>query len=114
MIDLMEKVGVSFPQGADLERMIREAEAYPLGSRMNPVRTDPTAQHAYLRRLRCSNGSRLRFKRVFSAGIGPFGRIIDEYIVSCAGKTEKVYLDMYHRGHAEMRPIPGYAIQKPN
>lgn len=114
LVDLMGMAGVEFPKGADLERMIREAEAHPLGSRMNPVRTEPTAQHAYLKRLRCSNGSRPAFKRVFAAGLGPFGRTMDEYVLSCDGKTEKVYVDMYHRGYVESRPIPGYTIRKPN
>jgi hypothetical protein len=113
MQDLIESVGVTLPKSEDLARRVTEAERHPLGSRLNPVRTDPASgPDGYLRRLRCTDGKRPRFQRVFSAGMGPFGRIMDEYKLACAGTSESVYLDMYHRGHVEGRPIPGYSIRR--
>lgn len=114
-IDLVESAGVKLPKGEELARLVSDAERHPLGSRLNPVRTDPAGgQKEYLARLRCADARRPAFKRVFSAGIGPFGRIIDEYSLRCSDKTESVYLDMYHRGFVEARPIPGYSIRMPD
>jgi hypothetical protein len=106
--------GESQVRGSALDRRIAAAARYPLGSRENPVRAEmPPGQQAYLRRLRCSDGRRPEFSRIGNFGIGVYGNIIDGYRVSCGaagpGNVE-VYMDMYHRGYVEARPVPGFTI----
>ena len=112
----LERALAGRPQvsGSALNRRIAAAAAHPLGSRHNPVRVEmPAGQHAYLRRLRCSDGRAPAFERLGNLGIGVYGNIIDGYRVSCGdappGRVE-VHMDMYHRGHVEHRPVPGFTI----
>jgi|JI10StandDraft_1071094.scaffolds.fasta_scaffold12820_4 hypothetical protein len=105
--------GQSNLQGKELEEAIKQAEAHPLGSAKNPVRTTkPQGQHLYLSRLRCSDGNAPKFYRAGNVGVGPFGNIVDLYKVSC-GEAEPresdVYMDMYHGGFIESRAVPGFA-----
>jgi hypothetical protein len=106
--------GESQVSGRGLERRIEAASRHPLGSRENPVRAEmPPGQQAYLRRLRCSDGRPPQFSRIGNFGIGVYGNIVDGYRVSCgeaAPGTVQVYMDMYHRGHVENRPVPGFTI----
>lgn len=106
--------GESQIQGAELERLIAAAAAHPLGSRENPVRaTMPPGQHAYLRRLRCGNGNTPEFSRIGNFGAGVYGNIIDGYQVNCgtaAPGDVVIYMDMYHGGYVEDRPVPGFTI----
>lgn len=111
-VDLMEMMGIKVPEGDALERLVEAAAKHPLGSRDNPVRASGVrGQRAYLARLRCADGKRPRFKRAFSAGIGRFGRMMDIYNVNCGSDTRQVYLDLYHAGYVERRPIPGFTVR---
>lgn len=107
-------LGESQVSGGQLERRLAAAERHPLGSRDNPVRAEmPPGQRAYLARLRCSDGRAPAFERIGNMGIGVFGNIIDGYRVSCgdaAPGTVEVFMDMYHGGHVENRPVPGFTI----
>jgi hypothetical protein len=107
--------GESELQGEDLDEALDEASVHPLGSAENPVRAEmPQGQRAYLNRLRCSDGKRPKFSRLGSAGISPYGNIVDLYSVTCKKgepKESEVYLDMYHAGYVESRPIPGFTIK---
>ena len=115
--DALERMlaGESQIQGPELERRIAVAAAHPLGSMENPVRAAmPRGQRAYLQRLRCADGAAPTFGRIGNFGAGVYGNIIDGYRVRCAGGTPAetvVYMDMYHRGHVEERPVPGFTIQ---
>ena len=103
-------MGVKLPEGEALRTMIAEASRHELGSKENPVRAAGVAgQRSYLARLRCASGRPPLFQRTFSAGIGPFGRIMDAYSVSCGAERKEVFLDMYH-DHVENRAIPGFTI----
>ena len=106
--------GQSQMSGKRLDRAVAEAAKHPLGSKQNPVRASmPPGQHAYLRRLRCSDGRAPQFDRVGNYGLGVYGNIIDGYSVDCGsaapGKVE-IFMDMYHSGHVETRPVPGFTI----
>ena len=106
--------GESQVSGSALDRRIAAAERHPLGTRDNPVRVEmPAGQHAYLARLRCADGRAPTFSRIGNVGIGVYGNIVDAYRVNCGearpGQVE-VFMDMYHRGHVENRPVPGFAI----
>lgn len=114
MLRMMSQ-GQSRVSGADLVAAIEEASQYPLGSAKNPVRAQmPPGQRAYLARLRCSDGNAPSFFRVGNVGVGVYGNIVDDYTVTCeAGATPEkttVYMDMYHRGHVEKEPVPGFTI----
>lgn len=106
--------GQSAAQGRALERALEAAAAHPLGSRENPVRASmPVGQHAYLARLRCADGRAPQFERDGNLGPGVYGNIIDSYSVRCANSQPgeaTIIMDMYHRGHVEQRPVPGFAI----
>jgi hypothetical protein len=113
--DFMEMFGGrKAPAGKDLEKLIAEAQAHPLGSKENPVRADmPGGQRAYLNRLRCDDGARPTYNRVGSFGAGVYGRIIDGYEVLCkdsAPEKSMIFMDMYHPGHQEAGAVPGFTI----
>jgi hypothetical protein len=107
-------LGESQVSGRALERRLAEAERHPLGSRENPVRAQmPPGQRAYLSRLRCSDGRAPEYFRTGNLGPGVYGNIIDAYRVSCgdaAPGTVEIIMDMYHAGHVEERPVPGFTI----
>ena len=109
--------GESWLQGKELEAAIAKAEQHPLGSAENPVRTTmPQGQRLYLSRLRCSDGQAPKFYRQGNVGVGVFGNIVDLYIVTCEGgepRESKVYMDMYHGGFIETRPVPGFTSAVP-
>lgn len=109
--------GESAMQGKELAKKIAEAEAFPLGSKENPVRVlMPVGERAYLARLRCSDGAVPEFRREGSFGDGPYGNILDRYALTCGGgepKSVQVYMDMYHVGHMEDRAVPGFTMAAP-
>lgn len=109
--------GQSWLQGKDLEAAIAKADAHPLGSEANPVRvTAPQGQRAYLARQRCSDGKAPTFFRRGNVGEGPFGNIVDRYSVTCDGAQpaeSTIYMDMYHGGYMEARPLPGFTGSLP-
>lgn len=106
--------GQSMVEGDALDAKLAETAAYPLGSKENPVRAQgPAGQRAYLARLRCADTSRPDFYRGGSAGVSPYGNIVDVYIVTCKGgepAESSIFIDMYHRGHVETEAVPGYGI----
>jgi len=83
-----------------------------LGSLANPVLADmPPGQQAYLRRLRCADGSTPDFSRNGSVEIIHGRHVIDAFSVRCAGKAAQVvHIDMYHPGHVETTPPAGFTI----
>jgi hypothetical protein len=107
-------MGQSQMQGEALSAAIDRAGAHPLGSPENPVRVSmPAGQRAYLSRLRCADAQAPGFVRAGSVGVGPFGNIVDLYQVTCEGSQPaeaEVYMDMYHSGHVEDRPVTGFTI----
>lgn len=117
-ISLYDALGMKEPglRGAELDVAVRRANAFPLGSERNPVRTTGLAgQRRYLARLRCSDGSA---PSVRGRGIGspsPFGGVTDIYSVECKRGTPAraaIAMDLYHE-HVETRPVPGFAIIRP-
>lgn len=106
--------GQSAMDGEALDQALTNAAAYPLGSRENPVRASmPQGQRAYLARLRCSDVRAPDFAREGSVGVGPFGNIIDVYMVRCDGSDPaqtRIFMDMYHKGYAEARPVAGFGM----
>lgn len=107
--------GESWLQGKDLEKAIEQADKHVLGSKENPVRVaQPAGQRRYLSRLRCSDGRAPKFYRAGNVGDGPFGNIVDLYIVTCEGgepKESQIHMDMYHKGYDEQRIVPGFSNQ---
>ncbi|HKU93742.1 MAG TPA: hypothetical protein VJR58_00620 [Vineibacter sp.] len=88
--------------------------AQPLGSRGNPVRVyRPQGERDHLQRLVCTDGNAPAFRRIGSFGVGPYTTIIDGYDVDCGGTKSVVFMDMYHPGHSERRPVPGFTIRTP-
>lgn len=98
---------------------MKMVEKYPLGTIENPVRVAmPIGQRDYLARLICENGEQVSaFARDGSAGLGPYGSMLDAYTVICdtdKGAVEHtVYLDMYHADHQETRPAQGFKALRP-
>jgi hypothetical protein len=84
-----------------------------LGSRTNPVRCDfPAGERAYLERLRCKDGSPVKCQRIGSVGAGPYGNMMDGYLVFCGATRVEVIMDMYHPGYVESQPVPGFTFAK--
>jgi hypothetical protein len=104
--------GESATQGEELEGLIAKAQKHPLGSEKNPVRVSrPEGQRAYLNHLRCSDGEAPSYRRVGNFGAGIYGNIIDGYQVVCEDSEpaeSMVFMDMYHAGHADSEPVPGF------
>lgn len=112
LLDMLS--GQSAMKGKKLAKAIEKAGAHPLGSQENPVRAAmPEGQRAYLASLRCTDGQPPQFQRIGNFGLGVFGNIVDGYAVRCDGGTPaeaKIFMDMYHRGYVETRPVPGFTI----
>lgn len=106
--------GESQVSGSALDRRIAAAARHPLGAQNNPVRAEmPMGQRAYLDRLRCSDGQAPQYERIGNFGVGVYGNIVDGYRVDCGAAQPgqvQVFMDMYHRGYVEDRPVPGFTI----
>lgn len=106
--------GRSVVSGKALDKALEQAAAHPFGSRENPVRAaGPAGQREYLSRLRCADLKAPQFERGGSAGASPYGNMMDVYQVNCPGSEPadaRVFMDMYHAGHVERRPVPGFGI----
>ncbi|MBX7491913.1 hypothetical protein K3163_01675 [Qipengyuania sp. 1NDW9] len=106
--------GESAVSGGELDKALAEAAQHPLGSKKNPVRASrPQGQRAYLSRLRCADLSRPEFTRAGNVGMGPFGNIVDAYVVTCADSEpaeRTIHMDMYHAGYVENEAVEGYGI----
>lgn len=115
-LDLADRLGGGRLKGAPLTAAIAKGSGFPLGSRENPVRVSmPQGQHAYLRRLRCSDDRAPTFERVGNFGAGVFGSIIDGYRLNCAvgaqpGET-MIFMDMHHPDHVETDAPPGFTLK---
>lgn len=100
---------------AEVDRLAQTSE-HPLGAFENPVRANmPTGQRAYLQRLRCANGRAPRFERQGNYGAGPYGSIVDGYLVDCGASDPgevMIYMDMYHR-LVETTAVTGFDIVDP-
>lgn len=111
--DQNDMIIISSPLGVDGRKAVRpnwaEIKRHPLGEKANPVRADmPPGQWAYLRRLRCADGSvPVGVERVGSFGPGPYTSIVDGYRLVCEGRERRIFMDMYHPGYVEKRPVPG-------
>lgn len=115
--ELTDALGAVF--GERKRPNMAELEQYPLGTPENPVRVAmPIGQRDYLTRLICDNGEQVSaFARSGSAGIGPYGSMMDAYTVICdtyQGAVEHtIYLDMYHSDYEEVRPAIGFKALMP-
>ena len=103
--------------GQALDAALKEAQKHPLGSAENPVRADLNiGEHAYLNRLRCSDGVRPTYERPTAPGPGLYGSIVDTYDVLCANGEPKhtvIVMDGFFPGYVEKKPITGYTIETP-
>ena len=84
-----------------------------LGTKGNPVKCDrPSGQREYIMRLRCPGGDEPEFRRIGSYGFGPYGHMLDGYELTCKKDNLKsfIYMDMYHEGHRETNPVPGFTV----
>ncbi len=93
-----------------------EIDKHPLGSIENPVLAHgPAGEQAYFARLRCPEGTQPFFERGGSVmERSPYGSIMDVYEVVCDSPPKyAVFIDMYHPGYVELRPIPGFTIVAP-
>ena len=90
-------------------------DSSPLGSEHNPVRAGgPAGQRAYLDRLVCPEGKPPTYERAGSAGMSPYGAIMDIYTAACdAPPTRSIYIDMYHADYVELRAVTGFTIEPP-
>jgi len=95
---------------------IEKASDFPLGTKQNPIRTQgPAGQREYLSRLVCEDLRMPYFERAGNVGPGPYGSIVDLYIVECRdSQPEKaeIFMDMYFPGHVEAQAVDGFEIQK--
>ncbi len=97
-----------------VKKIAKKAEAHPLGSRDNPVRSYlPQGQRAYLDRLRCADGNAPVYERSGNLGPGIYQTIIDNYAVDCGesapGKVN-IVMDLYHPDYVEIQPVAGFTI----
>lgn len=109
--ETMRAIGLPGLTGSRLAEAIAAADAHPLGSKENPVRSNmPQGERAYLDKLRCADGSAPAYVRLGNIGVGAFGYVVDHYQVTCEGQPGvSVMMDMYH-DHEESRPVPGFTL----
>ncbi|GGD65158.1 hypothetical protein [Croceicoccus mobilis] len=103
--------GESMMSGVELNTAIEAAQAHPLGTADNPVRTTmPEGEAQYLDALRCSDNRPPAYRRLSSGGTGPYGNIVDYFEVACPDTTHEIVMDMYHGGYVESEAVPGFTI----
>ena len=96
---------------------LTEIAKFPLGSFCNPIKArGPSGQREYLSRLICGSGRPpTEFYRGGSVGTGPYGGLLDGYIVNCKEGTNidefAVYMDLNH-DYRELKPIIGFSIRE--
>jgi hypothetical protein len=57
----------------------------------------PSSERKYLNSLRDDARKPIKFKRLGSFGLGPYGNIIDGYeVLTSSGRIFTIYIDMYH------------------
>ena len=84
----------------------------PLGDFKNPIRCeDPGGERYYLARLVDPRAREIDFSRMGSFGKGPYGNILDGYEVIVGDHKLEVFMDMYHPGYYEERPIKGFYLR---
>lgn len=95
---------------------LAEIAKHPLGSAKNPVRVQGVeGEYIYLARLRCPENKPPVVERQGSAGVmSPYGSIMDMYEAVCDASKVIVFVDMYHPGHVEQAPVPGFTIVAPD
>lgn len=84
-----------------------------LGTPENPIKCkNAHEQVEYLRLLRDKKGKPVRYERIGHGYSNQQGRILDKYrIISANGKRFVIiYMDMYHRGSKEIRPVKGFKM----
>lgn len=109
---------LGFMLGPCVEPDLVEISKHSLGSKGNPIRVlSPSGERSYLKALRCADGRRPEFNRAGSVGMGPYGFMLDVYVVKCmaadgaSDKVTKVYMDMYHQDYVETSPPNGFSYQ---
>jgi hypothetical protein len=102
------------PSQREVARLVERARDLPLGSAQNPVRVNmPAGEHAYIRRLRCSDGRQPRVGQRGNIGVGAFGTIVDRWPLDCGDAAPgrfDLHLDMYHPRHVETRAPEGFTL----
>ncbi|HEY5711054.1 MAG TPA: hypothetical protein VIT38_04090 [Allosphingosinicella sp.] len=95
----------------EMQRMIAEADAHPLGTPQNPIRVaGPEGERAYLAHLRCSDGTTIRVGGRREAGVGAYGSVVAAYDVACGAATGRLVFDMYQAENVETRAPAGYSL----
>lgn len=99
----VDNVGDDFSkyQDASAVRPVHEIEAYPFGTRQNPVLVHGVqGEWQYLTALKCQDNTPVNFERLGSVESGPYGYILDAFLLSCLVNNEFeeyiVYIDIYH------------------
>ncbi len=114
LADLIGAPLPKFPEGEELQALLKAAAAHPLGSAENPVRLGSIrASYIYISRLRCADGSRPVSRRLGQSSKMAFGRIADAYQVDCGARppgSVEVHIDPYHPGHDEDRAPTGFTL----
>jgi hypothetical protein len=111
--DVLEAFGAG-SSDEELARQVAAAEAFPLGTLQNPIRTEgPEGARAYLVRLRCGDGSVPVVGVEKTGGVGAYGSVTGLFPVDCRAaapaKTELAF-DFYHEGHVENRAPAGFRL----
>jgi hypothetical protein len=102
------------PPAEEVARLVEQARDLPLGTAQNPVRVDgPPGEHAYIARLRCSDGTAPRVGQRHNDGVGAFGTIVDVYPLDCGSAAPgrfDIVMDMYHPTHNETHAPAGFTL----
>ena len=105
--------GQSQMSGSALDRggVGRGAGIHSARSKIRCERRCRAGERAYLAQAPLQRRPRRRsFERMGSFGAGAYGNILDGYTVDCGaaapGKVQ-IFMDMYHGGYVETRPVPG-------
>ncbi len=110
---MMEEMGVA-PSHQQVAQAVARARSQPLGTAANPVRVSgAAAEHAYIARLRCGDGSRPRVGQRHNDGVGAFGTIVDVWPLDCGDAVPgrfQLFMDMYHDDHEEMGAPAGFTL----
>jgi len=95
-----------------LAAAIAAADAHPLGTLENPIRAEgPEGAYAYLKRLRCGDGSPVSLGVKATGGVDAFGSVTEVHPARC-GRAPPISLvfDIYQAENIEGRPPSGFTL----
>ena len=105
--------GLSLVSGGIYAEDWSDTTQQELGSEGNPVKAAGVkGEMDYIEALDCENGAIPEYKRESAVGIGPYGNMMDKYVLRCDSgdsvEMYEIYMDAHH-DETETEIVKGFS-----